>query len=120
MEVYAVSGSGSVFDPWTSDPAQEVAWGSSGKSTTYTIHDGNYLNYQNDPATQDLSRSQIMKNATKTVLNSVNDMNVGLMRFNSVEGGVIIRAPIDLDTNRQALLDQVDGLGADGWTPLAE
>ena len=120
LEVYAVSGSGSVFDPWTSDPAQEVAWGSSGKSTTYTIHDGNYLNYQNDPATQDLSRSQIMKNATKTVLNSVNDMNVGLMRFNSTQGGTIIRAPVDLDSNRQALLDQIDGLPADGWTPLAE
>ncbi len=117
--VYAASGAG-LPDPWTSDPAQVLAWGSSGKSTTYTIHDGNYLNYQNDPATQDLSRSQIMKNATKTVLNSVNDMNVGLMRFNNVEGGVIIRAPIDLDSNRQALLDQIDGLGADGFTPLAE
>jgi len=120
LEVYAVSGSGTVFDPWTSDPAQEVAWGSSGKSTTYTIHDGNYLNYQNDPATEDLSRSQIMKNATKKVLNSVNDMNVGLMRFNNVEGGVIIQAPIDLDTNRAALNAQIDALNDDGWTPLSE
>jgi type IV pilus assembly protein PilY1 len=120
LEVYAVSGSGSVFDPWTSDPAQEVAWGSSGKSTTYTIHDGNYLNYKNDPATQDLSRSQIMKNATKTVLNSVTDMNVGLMRFNNTEGGVVIQAPIDLDANRASLNAQIDALNANGWTPLAE
>jgi len=120
LEVYAVSGSGSVFDPWTSDPLQEVAWGSSGKSTTYTIHDGNYLNYQNDPATEDLSRSQIMKNATKTVLNSVNDMNVGLMRFNNTEGGVVIQAPIDLDSNRASLNAQIDALDADGWTPLSE
>ena len=120
LEVYAASGSGSVFDPWTADPLMEVAWGSSGKSTTYTIHDGNYLNYKNDPATQDLSRSQIMKNVTKKVLNSVNDMNVGLMRFNKKEGGTIIRAPIDLDDNRQAILDQIDGLDADGWTPLSE
>ena len=117
--VYAASGTGLSY-PWTSDSLQEVAWGSSGRSTTYTIHDGNYLNYQNDPATQDLSKSQIMKNATKTVLNSVNDMNVGLMRFNSVQGGTIIRAPIDLDDNRQALLDQIDALPANGWTPLAE
>ena len=120
LEVYAASGSGSVFDPWTSDPLAEVAWGSSGKSTTYTIHDGNYLNYKNDPATEDLSRSQIMKNVTKKVLNSVNDMNVGLMRFNKKQGGTIIRAPIDLDDNRQAILDQIDGLDADGWTPLSE
>ena len=117
--VYAAPGAGPP-DPWTSDPDLVLAWGSSGKSTIYTIHDGNYLNYKNDPATQDLSKSQIMKNATKTVLNSINDMNVGLMRFNSVQGGTIIRAPIDLDDNRQALLDQIDGLPHDGWTPLAE
>ena len=117
--VYAASGSGLSF-PWTSDPLQEVAWGSSGRSTTYTLHDGNYLNYQNDPATQDLSRSQIMKNVTKAVLNSVNDMNVGLMRFNEKEGGTIIRAPIDLDDNRAAILAQIDGLPHNGWTPLSE
>ena len=117
--VYAVSGAGLSY-PWTSDSAQEVAWGSSGRSTTYTIHDGNYLNYQNDPATQDISRSDIMKEATKKVLNSVNNMNVGLMRFNNTEGGTIIRAPIDLDANRAALNLQIDGLDADGWTPLSE
>lgn len=118
-ELYAASGSGLSY-PWTSDPMQELAWGSSGKSTTYTIHDGNYLNYKNDPATQDLSMSQIMKNATKNVLNSVNDMNVGLMRFNNTEGGVIIQAPVDLDTNRVSLNNQIDALDHDGWTPLSE
>ncbi len=117
--VYAAAGTG-LPDAWTSDPLMEVAWGSSGKSTTYTVHDGNYLNYKNDPATLDLSRSQIMKNATKAVLNSVNDMNVGLMRFNSREGGVIIQAPIDLDSNRVSLNAQIDALDADGWTPLSE
>ncbi len=117
--VYAASGAG-LPDPWTSDSLQEVAWGSSGRSTTYTIHDGNYLNYQNDPATQDLSRSDIMKEVTKTVLNSVNDMNVGLMRFNNTEGGTIIRAPIDLDDNRATILAEIDDLDADGWTPLSE
>ena len=117
--VYAVSGSG-MASAWTSDPLQELAWGSSGRSTTYTIHDGNYLNYQNDPATVDMSRSDIMKEATKAVLNSVNDMNVGLMRFNNTEGGTIVRAPIDLDANRAAILAQIDALPADGWTPLSE
>ena len=119
-EVYAASGSGSVFDPWTSDPLQEVAWGSSGRSTTYTIHDGNYLNYQNDPATFNLSRSDIMKEVTKKVLNSINDMNVGLMRFNDTEGGTIIRAPSDLDSNRATILAEIDALPANGWTPLSE
>ena len=95
-------------------------WTSSGRSTTYTIYDGNYLNYQNDPATLGRSRSDIMKEAIKTVLNSVNDMNVGLMRFNHTEGGTIIRAPSDLDTNRAAILGDIDSLPADGFTPLSE
>jgi type IV pilus assembly protein PilY1 len=117
--LYAVSGAG-LADPWTSDSGQELAWGSSGRSTTYTIHDGNYLNYKNDPATFNRSRSDIMKDVTKKVLNSVNDMNVGLMRFNNTEGGTIIRAPSDLDTNRAAILAEIDALPADGWTPLSE
>lgn len=117
--VYAVSGAG-LPDPWTSSEVLEVAWGSSGRSTTYTVHDGNYLNYQNDPATFNLSRSDIMKEVTKRVLNSVNDMNVGLMRFNRTEGGTIIRAPSDLDTNRATILAEIDALPANGWTPLSE
>jgi type IV pilus assembly protein PilY1 len=107
-------------DGWTSEPLQEVAWGSSGVNMTYSIYDGNYLNYQSDPATRDISRSEVMKEVTKKVLNSVNDMNVGLMRFNNSEGGVVIQAPIDLDTNREAILAEVDGVNADGWTPLSE
>ena len=117
--VYAVSGAG-LPDPWTSSALLEVAWGSSGRSTTYTVHDGNYLNYQNDPATFNLSRSDIMKEVTKRVLNSVNDMNVGLMRFNRTEGGTIIRAPSDLDSNRATILAEIDALPANGWTPLSE
>lgn len=118
-EVYAASGAG-LADAWTSDPLQELAWGSSGRNVTYTVYDGNYLNYQNDPATQDITRSDIMKLVTKKVLNSVNNMNVGLMRFNRTEGGPVILAPTDLDDNRAAILGMIDGLNADGWTPLSE
>ncbi len=118
-EVYAASGAG-LPDAWTIDPSQELDWTSSGRNVIYTIFDGNYLNYQNDPATQDITRSDIMKLVTKKVLNSVNNMNVGLMRFNNVEGGPVILAPTDLDTNRATILTQIDGLNANGWTPLSE
>ena len=118
IEVYAASGTD--VSPWTSDAAQEIDWTSSGRNVTYTIYDGNYLNYKNDPATRDLSRTDIMKEVTKRVLNSINEMNVGLMRFNNTEGGTIIRAPIDLDDNRADILAEIDDLPADGWTPLSE
>jgi type IV pilus assembly protein PilY1 len=61
-----------------------------------------------------------MKDATKRLLNSVNDMNVGLMRFNVEDGGVIMQAPIDLDANRAEILSNIDSLDADGFTPLSE
>jgi type IV pilus assembly protein PilY1 len=120
VDVYPTNADIANSDGFTSDPLQVVSWGSSGVNMTYTIFDGNYLNYKLDPATQDLSRSQIMKNVTKQVLNSVNNMNVGIMRFNSEEGGIVIQAPIDLDTNRDTILARIDGLNADGWTPLSE
>ncbi len=120
INTYVTNGTSPSGDGWTNDPLQEISWGSSGANITYSIYDGNYLNYKQDPATRDLSRSDIMKEVTKKVLNSVNDMNVGLMRFNKREGGVVIQAPVDLDTNRTSILNQIDNLNADGWTPLSE
>ena len=120
VDVYPVSGADPDGDGWTSDELQELAWGSSGANITYSIYDGNYLNYKKDPATRDFSRSDIMKEVIKTVLNSVNDMNVGLMRFNQEQGGTIIRAPSDLDTNRADILAEIDALPAAGYTPLGE
>ncbi len=119
-DVYPTNSAGANTDGFTSDPLQVVDWGSSGVNMTYAIFDGNYLNYKQDPATQDLSRSQIMKNVTKKVLNSVNDMNVGIMRFNGEQGGIVIQAPIDLDANRATILSRIDGLNASGFTPLSE
>jgi type IV pilus assembly protein PilY1 len=120
VDVYPTNSGSANTDGFTSDSLQAVDWGSSGVNMTYTIFDGNYLNYKLDPATQNLSRSQIMKDVTKKVLNSVNDMNVGIMRFNGERGGIVIQAPIDLDTNRATILSRIDGLDANGYTPLSE
>ncbi|MDJ0750526.1 MAG: PilC/PilY family type IV pilus protein [Woeseiaceae bacterium] len=118
FDVYPAAGAGS--GGWTSDPNAALNWGSSGASRTYAVFDGNYLNYRSAPATVTRSRSQIMISATKNVLNSVKDMNVGLMRFNDSQGGVVIRDLSDLDTNRAAIMADIDSLDADGWTPLSE
>lgn len=119
-DVYITNAEDPNGDGWTSDPLQEVSWGSGGVNMTYTIYDGNYLNYQKDPATRDLSRSDVMKETVKKVLNSVSNMNVGIMRFNGENGGTVIQAPIDLDANRAEILGRIDALDAAGYTPLAE
>ncbi|MCG8369132.1 MAG: hypothetical protein MJA32_01315 [Proteobacteria bacterium] len=119
-DVYATNAYDSNGDGWTNDSSQEISWGSSGVNRTYSMYDGNYINYKQNPPQETRSRSYIMKLATKQVLNSVDDMNVGIMRFNHKEGGVVIRAPSDLDSNRAQILAEIDALGAAGWTPLSE
>ena len=107
-------------DAFVDNPDDGLAWGSAPRNISYTFYDGNYLNWKNSPTNVTMSRSDIMKEVTKKVLSSVNNLNVGLMRFNEQQGGPVTLAISDLDTNRQAILDAIDDLPADGWTPLSE
>ncbi len=117
--VYALAGT-DLDAGWTSDSAQEVSWGSAPLNLSYTFYDGNYLNYKQTPETESQQRTQIMKTVTTTVLNSVNNMNVGIMRFNDKQGGTIVQDITDLDTNRTAIINKINALPADGYTPLSE
>ncbi len=117
--VYAANGT-DLSNPWTDNPAEAISWGSSPRNLGYTFYDSNYLNWREAPATVTLSRSVIMKEVTKKVLSSVSNLNVGLMRFNNMDGGPVILGMTDLDTNRQTVLDAIDSLPADGRTPLSE
>ena len=67
-----------------------------------------------------MSRTNIVKAVTKNVLGSVNNVNVGFMRFNWDQGGPVIHGIKDLDSNRASADAVVDGIPASGWTPLSE
>lgn len=107
-------------DPWIDDATQELSWGSAPRNLGYTFYDGNYLNWKDSPANVIMSRSDIMKTVTKKVLQSVNNLNVGLMRFNNQQGGPVMLGITDLDANRTAVMNAIDALPANGWTPLSE
>jgi len=107
-------------DPFTNLEKDELSWGSAPRNLSYTVFDGNYLNWKASPVSVTLSRSVIMKEVTKKVLGSVNNLNVGLMRFNDNAGGPVILGITDLDTNRAAVLSAIDSLPAGGRTPLSE
>ena len=107
-------------DPFTDDPFEELGWGSAPRNLGYTFYDGNYLNWKNSPVSTALTRSVIMKEVAKKVLSSVNNLNVGLMRFDGGDGGPVILDITDLDANRQMVIDAVDAIGAAGVTPLSE
>jgi type IV pilus assembly protein PilY1 len=117
-DLWASNGSdGSVF---TGDPNREIAWGSAPAAVSYTVYDGNYLNWKQSPANAQVRKIDILKAVTKAVLNSISDVNVGVMRFNGNAGGPVIKAMSDLDADRQSILNTIDGLPATGNTPLSE
>ena len=121
-EVYATAYGwyGGIGYPWEADPGIELSWGSAPRNVEYTVYDGNYLNWKASPVSIQLSRANIVRDVTKTVLNSINNVNVGVMRFNNRDGGPVIQGIVDLDSNRSDIIAKIDSLGADGATPLSE
>ena len=117
-QVYARAGTD--VAQYTDNPDLEVAWGSFPASESYTIFDGNYLNWRATPEKITLSRMDVVKVATKIAMDSINSSNIGIMRFNEFDGGPVIQGMIDLDSNRAMLATVIDGITADGRTPLAE
>ena len=112
---------------WTSDPDQALVWGAGLADTTYKVVDGNYMNWAANPPTTFKRRIDIVRDVTKDVLGSVEDVNVALMRFNPNlywddrdGGGTVIKAMDNIADSRQDLFDTLDGLSPSGNTPLAE
>ncbi len=117
--VYAAKGAGLAF-PFTDDPNNELSWGSAPRNQNYTFYAGNYLNWKSSPVSATLTRIDIVKAVTKAVLQSIKNVNVGIMRFNDNAGGTVIKALSNVDKDRAALLATIDSLGAVDHTTLAE
>lgn len=115
---YAQSGNDRAL--YTSNKNLEVSWGSSPTQQIVTVYDSNYLNWYYNPPGTSMSRTDIVKSVTKNVLGSIRDVNVGFMRYNDNQGGPVVMAVKDLDSNRTQANAIVDALPADGWTPLSE
>lgn len=85
---------------------------------------GNYLNWRDTAATQIKStRLAVMQNVAKGLADTVTGVNIGLMAFNvdrTTEGGRVYNSVKDVSVNAEAFKTQIDLLGDDTWTPLAE
>jgi len=101
--------------PWSGNDNNEPAW-----TTTYHLFDGNRLNWLQSDGTVVSSRIDVVKDVTNQLLDSLNNVNVGLMRFNFSQGGPVIHAMEDIATARAGMKAAVDALPASGWTPLSE
>jgi len=117
LEVYPQSRRNSPL--WTSASNRAISWGQSPTDRLYTVYEGNYINWFYG-ATSISTRLDVMKDVTTSLLNSVNGINVGLMRFNREEGGPVIHAMEDIETARSVMETKVNALPADRYTPLSE
>ncbi len=116
---YAASGT-ALSDPFTDRADEELSWGSAPRNVSYTVYDGNYLNWQAQPDSSTTTLTEIMQTATKAILDAQVNMNVGIMRFNNRDGGPVIFGLADLENNRTALAEIIEELPADGFSPLSE
>jgi type IV pilus assembly protein PilY1 len=114
---------------WTSNGAVAAVWGSNPMNRVYTIYSGNFMNYIYSPGVSS-TRIQVMRNVATNLANSINGVNIGLMRYNpnsydvdgdgTNEGGFVTHAVEDIATGRAALLTAISNLPASGNTPLSE
>jgi type IV pilus assembly protein PilY1 len=104
--------------PWQADSTNEPAWAS---ASNVTIFDGNWLNWNTNPPTVERPRLDVVQEVTKQVIDSMDNMNVAIMKFNYEEGGPVTQAMTELDdTTRVDIKNAIDDLEPDGFTPLSE
>jgi type IV pilus assembly protein PilY1 len=111
---------GGDVDPFTSQNKDRVKWNSWPTSQSVTVYDGNYLNYLVSATVVQKSRIGIVQDTAKAILNSIEGINVGIMRFNQQDGGPVILDIQDLDTNRADILSTIQGIPSAGSTPVSE
>ncbi|MFH1718461.1 MAG: vWA domain-containing protein, partial [Planctomycetota bacterium] len=84
--------------------------------TSKELYLGNWLNYD-ATVTSTRTRIAVAKEAITNLINTTNNVRFGLMRFNDNQGGRIVKV---VGSSKTDLVAAVDGLTADGYTPLAE
>lgn len=85
----------------------------------------NYLNwyYTNQLAitSTSASRLSIAKTAATNLVNSLNDVRLGLSTFNNDDGGKLLEVIDDLsETKKKNIVKSIENLSALGYTPLSE
>ena len=120
--VYPINGVSSGKDAWSADPKDPnaITWdNTAGTTTTYTLYDGNYLNWLATPPAL-ATKLSIVQSVATTLLTSLNGVNVGLMTFNPDQGGYVLVPMQDIATSRADMISSVNALAAGSFTPLSE
>ena len=123
----ATFGSGGLYpqkgggvEPYTTSVKNEISWRSWPTNQAATVYDGNYLNYRQVPVFIQQSRIGIVQTTAQIILSSIENVNIGLMRFNGENGGTVIQEILDLDSNRSSIINTINAINAAGFTPISE
>ena len=122
---YARNGDSS--NRWTTDAGQQIGWNA---ATVYTFYSANWLNWNQQPPTStSLTRIEIVKSVAASLANSIDGINLGLMRYSndpdfgggdSAEGGMVTHELANVSVARQDIVDRINSYSAAGFTPLSE
>lgn len=113
--------------PYTNVKAKSASWnGASG----YVLYSANYLNWvMVEPLlalADSPTRLDVVKDVTYNVVDSTNNINIGLMRFDSsssqggYEGGSVRYPVLDVTASRNDFKSRLKTMTHGGYTPLAE
>jgi type IV pilus assembly protein PilY1 len=89
----------------------------------YSLYSGNYINWYTSGGSGTIkTRLQIVQEVSTNLINTLQGVNLGLMRYDrDANGGMVTYAMSELtDTTRQEMVDLVKGYGPAGNTPLSE
>jgi type IV pilus assembly protein PilY1 len=124
--LWASNGGTDAGGSWGPESAK-IRWGRAPTNESYTIYDGNWLNWNEMPVLTEQSKLEIIQDTTNDVLASVNGINVGLMYFNrntndANNGGNVGAAMGDVGRNRRdgTFATTIQSLTPSGMTPLSE
>ncbi|MGE0581488.1 MAG: pilus assembly protein [Steroidobacteraceae bacterium] len=107
--------------PWGA--TSRLSWRSIGNR--YRFYTGNYLNYENGTGgASTMTRLQIVRDVAINLASSLQNVNLGLMRYNTnAQGGYVLHAVEDIATSRNSIISTLNGFDPDsgsGGTPLSE
>ncbi|HEX7048564.1 MAG TPA: PilC/PilY family type IV pilus protein [Gammaproteobacteria bacterium] len=105
--------------PWSSDSSESIDWND---REILTFMSGNFLNwYHSAVSSEPSTRLQVVQHVTKTLIDSVSNVNFGLMRFDTGASGGMVLYPVEgIADNRDAMKAAIDSLTPGGGTPLSE
>lgn len=117
---------GDDLNRWTADQLQQIDWL---PLDTHTLYGANWLNWYHAPnEAAEATRLETVQSVATAIVGSVDDVNLGLMRFSNTagaggdraEGGMVTHAIADIATSRAQLIDGIASYTAQGLTPLSE